>query len=161
MAMDLRGILNQNEYYTNHYFTTIFEENAADTISNWRQDARDNQAATPWAAFRDTSKTYYRIREKYLQLKDEEGSRELIENQAVEYIAALGYGQPDSIHIELNDEITVPVFHEVKKPNGAPLLWVLLSVAEERNDDILMGRVFGRMDVETEEYGEVFFREQR
>lgn len=155
MAMDLRGILNQNEYYTNHYFTTIFEENAADTISNWRQDARDNQAATPWAAFRDTSKTYYRIREKYLQLKDEEGSRELIENQAVEYIAALGYGQPDSIHIELNDEITVPVFHEVKKPNGAPLLWVLLSVAEERNDDILMGRVFGRMDVETEEYGEV------
>ncbi len=155
MAMDLRGILNQNEYYTNHYFTTIFEENAADTISNWRQDARDNQTATPWAAFRDTSKTYYRIREKYLQLKDEEGSRELIENQAVEYIAALGYGQPDSIHIELNDEITVPVFHEVKKPNGAPLLWVLLSVAEERNDDILMGRVFGRMDVETEEYGEV------
>lgn len=155
MAMDLRGILNQNEYYTNHYFTTIFEENAADTISNWRQAARDNQTAAPWAAFRDTSKAYYRIREKYLQMKNEEGSRGLIENQAAEYLAALGYGRPDSIHIELNDEFTVPVFHEVKKPNGAPLLWVLLSVAEERNDDILMGRVFGRMDTETEEYGAV------
>ena len=155
MAMDLRGILNQNEYYTNHYFTTIFEENAADTISNWRQAARDNQTAAPWAAFRDTSKAYYRIREKYLQMRNEEGSRGLIENQAAEYLAALGYGRPDSIHIELNDELTVPVFHEVKKPNGAPLLWVLLSVAEERNDDILMGRVFGRMDTETEEYGAV------
>ncbi len=155
MAMDLRGILNQNEYYTNHYFTTIFEENAADTISNWRQAARDNQTAAPWAAFRDTSKAYYRIREKYLQMKNEEGSRGLIENQAAEYLAALGYGRPGSIHIELNDEFTVPVFHEVKKPNGAPLLWVLLSVAEERNDDILMGRVFGRMDTETEEYGAV------
>lgn len=153
MAMDLHGILNQNEFYTSHYFTTIFEENAADTISKWRQAARDTGTAAPWAAFRDTARSYYRVREKYLQMRNEEGSRELIESQAAEYIAALGYGGPDSGTIELNEEITVPVFHEVKKPNGAPLLWVLLSVAEERNDDILMGRVFGRMDAETEEYG--------
>lgn len=152
MAMDLHGILNQNEYYTNHYFTTIFEENAADTISNWRQASKDSGEATPWAAFRDTSKNYYRIRGKYLQLRNEEGSRELIESQAAEYIAALGYGEPDSINIELNEEITVPVFHEERKPNGAPLLWVLLSVAEERYDDILMGRIFGRLNTETEEY---------
>lgn len=152
MAMDLHGILNQNEYYTNHYFTTIFEENAADTISNWRQASKDSGAAAPWASFRDTSKNYYRIREKYLQLRNEEGSRELIESQAAEYIAALGYGEPDSINIELNEDITVPVFHEERKPNGAPLLWVLLSVAEERYDDILMGRIFGRLNAETEEY---------
>lgn len=152
MAMDLHGILNQNEYYTNHYFTTIFEENAADTISNWRQASKDSGEATPWASFRDTSKNYYRIREKYLLLRNEEGSRELIESQAAEYIAALGYGEPDSINIELNEEITVPVFHEERKPNGAPLLWVLLSVAEERYDDILMGRIFGRLNAETEEY---------
>lgn len=155
MAMDLHGILNQNEYYTNHYFTTIFEENAANTILNWRQTSKDSGEATPWAAFRDTSKNYYRIRGKYLQLRNEEGSRELIESLAVEYIVALGYGEPDSINIELNDEITVPVFHEERKPNGAPLLWVLLSVAEERNDDILMGRVFGKQDDETEEYNSV------
>ena len=152
MAMDLHGILNQNEYYTNHYFTTIFEENASDTIANWRQSAKDNESVTPWAAFRDTSKNYYRIREKYLQLRNEDGSRELIENQATEYIAALGYGEPDSINIELNEEITVPVFHEEKKPNGAPLLWVLLSVADERDDDILKGKVFGRKDAEDEEF---------
>ncbi len=152
MAMDLHGILNQNEYYTNHYFTTIFEENASDTIASWRQSAKDNESLTPWAAFRDTSRNYYRIREKYLQLRNEDGSRELIEGQASEYIAALGYGEHDGINIELNDEITLPVFHEVKKPNGAPLLWVLLSVAKERDDDILMGRVFGRRDADDEEY---------
>ena len=73
MAMDLHGILNQNEYYTNHYFTTIFEENASDTIDNWRQEAKDKETSTPWAAFRDTSKNFYRIREKYLQLRNEEG----------------------------------------------------------------------------------------
>ena len=29
MSMDLTGITNQNEYYTNHYFSSIFEENAS------------------------------------------------------------------------------------------------------------------------------------
>ena len=36
MSMDLTGIRNRNEYYTNHYFASIFEENAADTIRAWR-----------------------------------------------------------------------------------------------------------------------------
>ena len=70
MAMDLHGILNQNEFYTSHYFTTIFEENAADTISKWRQAARDTGTAAPWAAFRDTARSYYRVREKYLQMRN-------------------------------------------------------------------------------------------
>lgn len=152
MAMNLHGILNQNEYYTNHYFTTIFEENAADSIANWRQSARDNGTATPWAAFRETSKTYYRIRERYLQLRNEAGSRELIESQAAEYIRALGYGERHSENIELNDEIAVPVFHEERKQNGAPLLWILLSVAQERDDDILQGYAFGRRDENDEEF---------
>lgn len=152
MAMDLHGILNQNEYYTNHYFTTIFEENAADTISKWKQEAKDTETPTPWAAFRETSKNYYRIREKYLQLRNEERSMELIENQAIEYLNALGFSNPISDIIQLNDELIVPVFHEVKKPNGAPLLWVILSVAEERDDDILLGKAFGKKDVDDEEY---------
>ena len=36
MEMDLVGIKNQNEYYTNHYFTSIFEDNAEDTIKGWK-----------------------------------------------------------------------------------------------------------------------------
>ena len=33
MSMDLTGITNKNEYYTNHYFSTVFEENAGDSHS--------------------------------------------------------------------------------------------------------------------------------
>lgn len=152
MAMDLHGILNQNEYYTNHYFTTIFEENASDTISAWRQSAKDTETQTPWAAFRDAGKLYLRNRERYLQQKDEMGSQEFIEAQAAAFIAALGYGEPHSETIELTDEITVPVYHEEQKANGAPLLWVLLSVAQERDDDILQGVAFGRKTVDDENY---------
>lgn len=152
MAMDLHGILNQNEYYTNHYFTTIFEENASDTISAWRQSAKDTETQTPWAAFRDAGKLYLRNRERYLQQKDEMGSREFIESQAAAFISALGYGEPHNETIELTDEITVPVYHEEQKANGAPLLWILLSMAQERDDDILQGIVFGRKSEEDEEF---------
>ena len=37
MEMILTGIENKNEYYTNHYFTSIFQENAEDTIKNWKE----------------------------------------------------------------------------------------------------------------------------
>ena len=43
MSMDLTGITNQNEYYTNHYFSSIFEENASETISKWRAEAKDSE----------------------------------------------------------------------------------------------------------------------
>ena len=152
MAMDLHGILNQNEYYTNHYFTTIFEENAAETISKWKQEAKDTETQTPWAAFRETSKNYYRIRDRYLQLRNEERSMEYIEDQAKEYLKALGYSELNGENIQLSDDFVVPVIHEVKKANGAPLLWVILSVAEERDDDILLGNAFGKAGVEDEDY---------
>lgn len=152
MSMDLHGILNQNEYYTNHYFTTIFEENAEGTIKTWKQEAADYETRTPWAAFRETSKNYYRIRERYLQLRNEDRSMELIENQAVEYLNALGFSGPISENIQINDELIVPVFHEEKKPNGAPFLWVILSVAEERDDDILLGKAFGKKNTDDEDY---------
>lgn len=37
MEMILTGIENKNEYYTNHYFTSIFQDNAEDTIKKWKQ----------------------------------------------------------------------------------------------------------------------------
>ena len=40
MSMDLTGITNKNEYYTNHYFSTVFEENASGTISGWNAAAK-------------------------------------------------------------------------------------------------------------------------
>ena len=42
MSMDLTGITNKNEYFTNHYFSTVFEENASTTISGWNAEARES-----------------------------------------------------------------------------------------------------------------------
>ena len=69
MSMDLTGITNQNEYYTNHYFSSVFEENAAETISKWRAEAKENEGSrTPWAKLRDVARQYYPIHDRFLFL---------------------------------------------------------------------------------------------
>ena len=41
MEMILTGIENKNEYYTNHYFTSIFQDNAEDTIKKWKKKEKE------------------------------------------------------------------------------------------------------------------------
>ena len=72
MAMDLTGIDNINEYYTNHYFSTIFEENAAETISNWRVASKDDEnARTPWSLLRDFGRLYTTVHDRYLRTRSD------------------------------------------------------------------------------------------
>ena len=142
MEMDLTGIKNQNEYYTNHYFTSIFKDNAEDTINDWKNKAKDGVCALPWSEFRDISRQYYRIREKYLYSKNEDSSRSQIQELAALYLKALGYGDNHSVNIQIGNDFSVPVFHEETKSNGAPLLWAFLCVAQERGEDILQSKIF-------------------
>lgn len=60
MSMDLTGIVNKNEYFTNHYFSTVFEENASATISGWNAEARESEESrTPWSLLRQNARQYY------------------------------------------------------------------------------------------------------
>lgn len=61
---------------------------------------------------------------------------------AGKYLEALGY---DAIHtekVELDEETTVPVALEVKKNDGRPRLWVMLSASDDFSAGIIEGHVF-------------------
>ncbi|MBO5597048.1 MAG: N-6 DNA methylase [Oribacterium sp.] len=148
--MDLTGIKNQNEYYTNHYFTSIFKENAEDTISSWRQRAREDEIMLPWHSFRDTRRQYNLTREQYQHLKNQELSKPFIQEMAGLYLDALGYGNRKSVTAEVADGLSVPVFHEETRSNGAPLVWAFLSVCEEQDDDILRGHIYAASEDDEE-----------
>ena len=64
MAIDLTGIRNVNEYYTNHYLNSIFEENTSETISAWRAAAKNEELRTPWSMLHECAKQYYVMHEK-------------------------------------------------------------------------------------------------
>lgn len=150
MEMILTGIENKNEYYTNHYFTSIFQDNAEDTIKKWKQKEKEEEIQLPWKKLRDIRTQYYNIRDRYLRSKNEEVSKPLVQELAALYLEALGYGAVNSVIEEVADGVNVPIFHEVTKANGAPLLWAFLSVAAERDDDILNGYIFEKSDDEEE-----------
>ena len=138
MAMDLTGITNKNEYYTNHYFSSIFEENAAETISAWRTVAKDNEEIkTPWSMLRDNAKQYYPIHDRYTRTRFDLQTLWNIQALANAYLASLGYpeAKPETVLVE--DNLEAPVYLEITKSNGAPLLWVLLGASSESDIGIM------------------------
>ena len=138
MSIDLTGITNQNEYYTNHYFSSIFEENASSTISRWRAGAKDSEdIRTPWALLRDAARQYYPIHNRFLRSKFDKQILGNIRTLADIYLSALGYPEAAPEWIDIDAETKAPVYLELKKANGAPALWVLLAASDDKEAAVL------------------------
>jgi hypothetical protein len=141
MAIDLTGITNVNEYYTNHYINTILEEDIKNVISTFKQKAEESGQKTPWSAVRAFSKDYYLLNNRLTRNTNMEAD---LQNDFLKNLfCALGYDIPLlPIIATVKDNLSIPLFAEVQKQNGAPQLW-LLSVqnldGEENN--IISGNI--------------------
>ena len=156
MSMDLTGINNYNEYYSNHYFSSIFEENAAETISAWRNRAKESdEIRTPWSKLRDNSRQYYSTHDKYLRLRGENLALPMIRDMAELYLDSLGFPTPDPFSLPTTEGINIPVYLEINKANGAPLLWIFLAHNQERDTDIMQGYCFNATDLKDENGDEI------
>lgn len=143
MNFDLTGIKNQNEYFTNHYFSTIFAENAGETITAWKSKGDSTETAkTPWSKFRENSRAFYAASERLKRNGAGTTKLDLIQELAEGYLKALGYPEPAPENIEIEDNVSAPVYVEIKKPSEAPLLWAILAVNKDSEEDILNGNAF-------------------
>ena len=128
MSMDLTGILNQNEYYTNHYFSSVFEDNARETIRQWQDTAAQCGEKTPWAKLNAIASRYFTLRDRANRLRSDIMLEPVVSELAFDVLTALGY--PISAHsskmLEVEPGVFVPVALELNKANGAPALWVIL-----------------------------------
>lgn len=86
MAIDLTGIINRNEYYTNHYLAAIFEENVKETTESWKTAGE----RTPWARLREAKRSWYAARESVLRGRQDEQKFHLIQSLALAYLAGPG-----------------------------------------------------------------------
>ncbi|MCI8895782.1 MAG: class I SAM-dependent DNA methyltransferase [Lachnospiraceae bacterium] len=143
MSMDLTGITNVNEYYTNHYLSSIFEENAAGRLSAWRAEAKESEEVrTPWSHLRDHARTYYAMYDRYLRAHFDMQTLANIQVLADEYLKSLGYPEAAPQRVMVDGELEIPVYLEQVKPNGAPELWVLLAASEDKDAGILEKKCF-------------------
>lgn len=156
MSMDLTGINNYNEYYSNHYFSSIFEDNVAETISAWRSRAKESdEFRTPWSRLRDNSRQYYGIHDKYQRLRGENLALPMIQDMADRYLESLGFPAPNPVSVVTAEGIEIPVYLEINKASGAPLLWVLLAHTQERDTNIMQGYCFNAVNLNDDNGDEV------
>jgi hypothetical protein len=137
--MDLTGIDNINEYYTNHYFSDIFESNAEETVSAWREKAKSDTASfkTPWSRLRLCIQQYSQAHELAQRSRSENRIAESITDLAHLYLDALDFPTGLAENRQITDDINLPIYRAINKPNGAPLLWVMLARNTADDEDIL------------------------
>lgn len=154
MSMDLTGIVNKNEYFTNHYFSTVFEENASATISGWNADARESEESrTPWSLLRQNARQYYTAHDKFVRSSVNLQVLANIKALAGSYLKSLGYPEAKPEVVTVDDSLSIPVYLEMTKSNGAPVLWVLLSASKESDAGIMESFVFNADDVDEDAVG--------
>lgn len=157
MSMDLSGITNKNEYFTNHYFSTVFEENASTTISGWNAEARESEESrTPWSLLRQNARQYYTAHDKFVRSSINMQVLANIKSLASNYLKSLGYPESKPEVVTVDDGLSVPVYLEMTKSNGAPLLWVLLSASKEPDAGIMESFVFNADDVDDDATGTLY-----
>ena len=154
MSMDLTGIVNKNEYFTNHYFSTVFEENASATISGWNAEARESEESrTPWSLLRQNARQYYTAHDKFVRSSVNLQVLANIKALAGSYLKSLGYPEAKPEVVAVDDSLSIPVYLEMTKSNGAPVLWVLLSASKESDAGIMESFVFNADDVDEDAVG--------
>ena len=157
MSIDLTGITNKNEYYTNHYFSTVFGENTSATISDWNAAAKESEEIkTPWSLLRQNARQYYTAHDKFVRSSVNLQVLANIKALADSYLKSLGYPEAKPEVVAVDDFLSVPVYLEMTKSNGAPLLWVLLSASKESDAGIMESFVFNADDVDDDAAGTLY-----
>lgn len=132
--MNLIGITNENEFYTNHYLSEIFEKDTSDQISSWQEkENQDENYKTPFKKLRGIGPSYLELlkelNKKNSKIEDKiEAQREFMKL----FLDIFDYEyKQQSIDI---DEFSVPLLSSVAKSDGLPYLYIVESFCEEECD---------------------------
>ncbi len=130
MAIDLTGISSINEFYTDHYLSTYFEQSVKEAIQGWKAVAKDTDTRTPYQNLRDTSTLYYRLFGEGGLRRFQDSSREMLDA----YLNALGYPEAQLDQIPLPDGTFVPLMAEYRDADNRPRVWVIACQPKDEED---------------------------
>lgn len=155
MAIDLTGIENKNEYFTNHYFAVSFAEDEASAaaLTRWEKvSSTGSGIRTPWSHLREDGIAFYTAHEKYQRSGFHMQSLIQIRDMADRYLRSLGYSAGNPQHIPMGEAEEAPVYLEITRENGAPWLWVLLA-GDSEDVDLLSSHIVDAADIREEAPG--------
>ena len=131
MSLDLTGITNRNEFFTNYYLSAVLEQDLKERIQNW---AQDEQRKPPYEQLNALHREFSLL-ENTLQ-----GSRYTTADDVLKessgfvchLLNALGYDYRPTLKDA--EAKSIPVVAEVVKEDGTPWLWAIVT-AISANDD--------------------------
>lgn len=132
--MNLVGIVNENEFYTNHYLNEIFEGDIKEQITSWQEKENESDSyTTPFKKLRGIGPRYLELL-KDLSKKSNNTVDKLQASRTFykTFLDTLGYDYAYSTK-EL-DEFSIPLIGKVDKNDGTPYLWIVESYCDESCD---------------------------
>ena len=138
MPTTFTGIQNENEFYSHHYLSEVFESDIKATTARWRESATESEKgqAPPDQALRALARPYLRFRQQFSRERRHEARVNLQRDWFRQVLTALGYGFQPANHL-LDDDTgeEVPVLDAVGIQQGTAQLLVLGAYDPEGEDE--------------------------
>jgi hypothetical protein len=137
--MIINGLINENEFYSEHYLAEVFSGDIKEVIEQWQSLENEAKAEASSVQSQNTAKPTYRA--PFNQINST--SRDLLQrmNEAQRYrrlsdkIAATRsvtasllsiFELPTApMRLPLENDIELPLLGEIRDDSGAPLVWIL------------------------------------
>lgn len=150
--MALVGIINENEFYSNHYLDEVFGSDIRSVLEPWQaqeQAARDQERAArelgktvapgyraPWNQLASLASGYFR------QLSEQEKQRDIAQQLSQQrarqtaVLSALGYQLAPTLQ-PLDEGCSLPLLASYESADGSPWLWIAEAFDSEEEGDPL------------------------
>ncbi|MFM4903159.1 Eco57I restriction-modification methylase domain-containing protein [Aeromonas hydrophila] len=150
--MALVGIINENEFYSNHYLDEVFGSDIRSVLEPWQaqeQAARDQERAArglgktvapgyraPWNQLTSLASGYFR------QLSEQEKQRDIAQQLSQQrarqaaVLSALGYQLAPTLQ-PLDEGCSLPLLASYESADGSPWLWIAEAFDSEEEGDPL------------------------
>lgn len=150
--MALVGIINENEFYSNHYLDEVFGSDIRSVLEPWQaqeQAARDQEHAArelgktvapgyraPWNQLASLASGYFR------QLSEQEKQRDIAQQLSQQrarqaaVLSALGYQLAPTLQ-PLDEGCSLPLLASYESADGSPWLWIAEAFDSEEEGDPL------------------------
>lgn len=133
MALDLSGIGNVGEFFSQHYLDALLERDLKDTLARWAARKKDEKLPTPQERLARLADPYFRMAARAEGVQDPSARLELCESFHADLLAALGYERKPE-NVLLDDERVLPLLY-AEQQNHKPWLWIVEAPFPVNQDD--------------------------
>jgi hypothetical protein len=123
MPIDLAGISNENEFFSEHYLTTIFEGDVEETLRAWREQEKTS-GSSPHKLLEKAGATWRRLAATYVNERDDRKRLLIGREFAHDFLAAIGFERRSELVADAEGKL-LPVLARRFNLDGRDAVWIV------------------------------------